>query len=77
MQTSKYLNLLIFQVGILRNNTLVAATDGVVICSTEKLNPYPDSPLYERVKNGMTIYRKFWNVYPTPVHAKFKLVSER
>lgn len=65
-----------FQVGIQRNNTLYALCDGTVVVSCEKLNPYPDSPLYQRIKDGMTIYKKFWNVYPTPVHAKFKLVSE-
>lgn len=47
----------------------------MVVISGEKLSPYPDSPLYERVKNGVEIYRKFYNVYPVPVHAKFKLVS--
>jgi len=51
-------------------------SDGKVVVSCEKLNPYPDSPLYQRVQDGMTIYKKFWNVYPTPLHAKFKLVSE-
>lgn len=65
-----------FQVGILKNNTLYALRDGIVVVSCEKLNPYPDSPLYERVQKGMVIYKKFWNIYPTPVHAKFKLVSE-
>lgn len=67
----------LLQVGIQRNNTLYALRDGIVVVSCEKLSPYPDSPLYERVRNGMTIYKKFWNVYPTAVHAKFKLVSEK
>ncbi|WAQ96745.1 hypothetical protein MAR_029435, partial [Mya arenaria] len=39
-------------------------------------NPYPDSPLYQRVKDGLNIYKNFYNIFPTPVHAKFKLVSE-
>jgi len=47
------------------------------VVSCEKLQPYPDSPLYERIKDGMTIYKKFYNIYPTPVHANFKLVSEK
>ncbi|KAH3864404.1 uncharacterized protein LOC127866857 [Dreissena polymorpha] len=63
-------------VGILRNNSLFALTDGIVKISCEKLQPFPNSPLYQRVQNGMTIYKKFYNIYPTPLHAKFKLVSE-
>ena len=63
------------QVGISKKNTLYALCDGVVVVSGEKLNPYPDSPLYERVKSGISIYKKFYHVYPVPVHAKFKLVS--
>lgn len=63
-------------VGIQKNNTLYALRDGIVVVSCEKLNPFPDSPLYERVKNGLEICKKFWNIYPTPVHPKFKLISE-
>ncbi|XP_052785056.1 50S ribosomal protein L27-like [Mya arenaria] len=63
-------------VGIQRNNTLFALTDGILCISSEKLQPYPDSPLYQRVKDGLNIYKNFYNIFPTPVHAKFKLVSE-
>lgn len=51
-------------------------SDGVMKISCEKLEPYPKSPLYKRVQEGMVIYRKFVNIFPIPVHAKFKLVSE-
>ena len=57
-------------------NTLTAAYDGVVVYSTEILNPYPDSPLYEHVQNGSVLQRRFLNVIPTPLHGKFKLMSE-
>ncbi|GFR96953.1 ribosomal protein L27 [Elysia marginata] len=58
------------------HNTLKAAYDGVVVYSTEKLNPYPDSPLYEHVQSGSVLQRRFMNVIPTPLHGKFRLVSE-
>lgn len=57
-------------------NTLRAAYDGVVVYSTEELNPYPDSPLYEHVQNGSVIQRRFLSVISTPLHGKFRLVSE-
>ncbi|RUS79227.1 hypothetical protein EGW08_013012 [Elysia chlorotica] len=63
-------------VSIDASNTLRAAYDGVVVYSTEVLNPYPDSPLYEHVQNGSFLQRRFLNIIPTPLHGKFRLVSE-
>ncbi|XP_061182596.1 large ribosomal subunit protein bL27m-like [Saccostrea echinata] len=63
-------------VDIDRTNRLIALTDGTVIVSCEKLNPYPNSPLYRPVQNGLEIYKKFFHVIPIPLKAKFKLVSE-
>ncbi|GFN94219.1 50S ribosomal protein l27-like [Plakobranchus ocellatus] len=57
-------------------NTLRAAYDGIVVYSTEVLDPYPDSPLFEHVQNGSVLQRRFLNVIPTPLHGKFRLVSE-
>ncbi|CAL1526818.1 unnamed protein product [Lymnaea stagnalis] len=58
------------------NWTLKAAYDGIVVISTESLNPYPDSPLYLPVQKGAIIQKKFFNIIPTPLHGKFKLISE-
>ena len=59
-----------------RDNTLYAMTDGKVVVTCEKLSPYPDSPLYEPVKSGVVILKKFFNVLSTPLHGKFRLVSQ-
>ena len=59
-----------------RDNTLYAMTDGKVVVTSEKLSPYPDSPLYEPVKAGVVIYKKFFNILSTPLHGKFRLVSQ-
>nr|XP_011423791.2 39S ribosomal protein L27, mitochondrial isoform X1 [Crassostrea gigas] len=59
-----------------RTNRLVAMEDGTVVVSCEKLNPYPQSPLYGAVQKGVTIYKKFFHVIPIPLKAKFKLVSQ-
>ncbi|XP_055894285.1 39S ribosomal protein L27, mitochondrial-like [Biomphalaria glabrata] len=56
--------------------TLKAAFDGIVVISTETLNPYPDSPLYLPVQKGAVLQKKFFHIIPTPLHGKFKLVSE-
>ena len=56
--------------------TLRAAYDGIVIISTESLNPYPDSPLYDPVQNGLVIQKKFFHIIPAPLHGKFRLLSE-
>lgn len=58
------------------NCTLTAAYDGILVLTTETLNPYPHSPLYTAVQNGAEIHKKFVNVIPTPIHGKFRLVSE-
>lgn len=58
------------------NCTLVAAYDGIVIVSTEKLEPYSDSPLYTPVQNGAEIHKKFVSVIPTPLQGKFRLISQ-
>ncbi|XP_064617833.1 large ribosomal subunit protein bL27-like [Liolophura sinensis] len=58
------------------DNTLTALEDGQVIVTCEKLSPYPDSPLYEPVSQGLTVYKKFFHVLPVPQHGKFKLVSQ-
>ncbi|KAK7111856.1 hypothetical protein V1264_011422 [Littorina saxatilis] len=59
-----------------RDNTLYSMTDGKVVVTCEKLAPYPDSPLYEPVKSGVVIYKKFFNILSTPLHGKFRLVSQ-
>ncbi|KAK6169047.1 hypothetical protein SNE40_020174 [Patella caerulea] len=59
-----------------RDNALHALRDGIVMVTSEVISPYPDSPLYTPVQSGLVIKKKFFNVYPTPLHAKFKLVSE-
>ncbi|XP_005108367.1 39S ribosomal protein L27, mitochondrial [Aplysia californica] len=56
--------------------TLRAAYDGIVVISTETLNPYPDSPLYAPTQNGLVLQKKFIHVIPTPLHGKFRLLSE-
>ncbi|XP_029639050.1 50S ribosomal protein L27 [Octopus sinensis] len=63
-------------VGLLRDKTLVALCDGKVMISHEYLDPFPDSPLYEPVKKGVLIRKKFFHVIPVPLHAKFRLVSQ-
>ncbi|KAL3876049.1 hypothetical protein ACJMK2_033934 [Sinanodonta woodiana] len=63
-------------VGIKDDNTLYALRDGKMLFSAEKLTPYPDSPLYERVKKGVVIYKRFMHIYPIPLHGKFRLVKE-
>lgn len=59
-----------------RDNTLYAMTDGKVVVTCEKLSPYPDSPLYEPVKSGVLIFKKFFNILSTPLHGKFRLLSQ-
>ena len=56
--------------------TLRAAYDGIVLITTESLNPYPDSPLYEPVQAGLNIQKKFFHIIPTPLHGKFRLISQ-
>ncbi|CAG5129376.1 unnamed protein product [Candidula unifasciata] len=56
--------------------SLRAAHDGIVVLTTEQLNPYPDSPLYQHIQNGFVMNKHFFSVIPTPLHGKFKLVSE-
>ncbi|XP_033738923.1 50S ribosomal protein L27-like [Pecten maximus] len=63
-------------VDISGNYTISAICDGKVIVSCERLNPKPDSPLFAPVQKGVVIYKKFFNVYPTPLHGKFRLVDE-
>ncbi|CAG2194853.1 large ribosomal subunit protein bL27m-like [Mytilus galloprovincialis] len=62
-------------VEIERTNRLVAMCDGTVMITTETLNPYQDSPLYAPVSQGTEIKRKFFHVYPIPLHGKFRLVN--
>ena len=64
-----------YQVEIERTNRLVAMCDGTVMITTETLNPYQDSPLYAPVSQGTEIKRKFFHVYPIPLHGKFRLVN--
>lgn len=58
------------------DNTLYSMTDGKVVVTCEKLAPFPNSPLYEPVKTGVVIYKKFFNILATPLHGKFRLVSQ-
>ncbi|XP_041362653.1 50S ribosomal protein L27-like [Gigantopelta aegis] len=59
-----------------RDNTLYAITDGKVLISAESLSPYPDSPLYGPVQNGLVIKKKFIHVLCPPLLGKFRLVSQ-
>lgn len=59
-----------------QDKTLIALRDGKVMASFEQLNPFPDSPLYEPVKQGVVIQKKFVHVLPIPLHAKFRLISQ-
>ena len=63
-------------VGLAGDNTLYALSDGKVIVSCEKLTPYPDSPLYEPIQSGLVVYKKFFHVVATPLHGKFRLLSQ-
>ena len=56
--------------------TLRAGVDGIVVITTDNLNPYPDSPLYEPVQAGLKIPKKFFHILPIPLHGKFRLISE-
>ncbi|ESP03768.1 hypothetical protein LOTGIDRAFT_230099 [Lottia gigantea] len=56
--------------------SLEAMCDGVVMITSEKLSPLPNSPLHDIVQSGTVINKKFYHVYRTPLHAKFKLVDE-
>lgn len=64
------------QVDLERTNRLVAMCDGVVMITTETLNPYPDSPLYGPVSQGIEIKKKFFHIRPIPLHGKFRLINE-
>ncbi|XP_013418094.1 uncharacterized protein LOC106179113 [Lingula anatina] len=63
-------------VGMGRDGTLYALDSGHVITSSEQLSPYPHSPLYEHVKEGNKITKKFWHVIPLPQKQTFKLKSQ-
>jgi len=41
----------------------------------EKLQPYPDSPLYEYVAAGNVVERKFVHVIPPTKQGNYKLVD--
>ncbi|OWF47982.1 39S ribosomal protein L27, mitochondrial [Mizuhopecten yessoensis] len=63
-------------VDISQNYTISAKCDGKVIVSCERLNPKPDSPLFAPVQKGVVIHKKFFNIYPVPLHGKFRLVDQ-
>ncbi|CAH1794330.1 unnamed protein product [Owenia fusiformis] len=62
-------------VGCAKNATLIALVPGTVKLSTEFVNPYPESPLYQPVKDGVIIKKTFVHVLPDPQHQRFKLKS--
>ncbi|KAF6017536.1 MRPL27 [Bugula neritina] len=57
------------------NMTLNAMVDGKVLITKEKLNPYPDSPIYSGVQNGEVIERVFVHVLPFKQENRFRLIS--
>ncbi|XP_069124770.1 large ribosomal subunit protein bL27m-like [Argopecten irradians] len=63
-------------VELTRDYTIKALCDGKVIVSCEQLNPKPDSPLFAPVQKGVVIHKKFFNIYPTELHGKFRLVDQ-
>jgi len=63
------------QVKIGTNMTLNAMVDGKVLITKEKLNPYPDSPIYSGVQNGEVIERVFVHVLPFKQENRFRLIS--
>jgi hypothetical protein len=46
------------------------------LITLEKLSPYPDSPLYEYVKAGNVVERKFIHVIAPPKKGKYNLVDQ-
>ncbi|VDP18659.1 unnamed protein product [Schistosoma margrebowiei] len=52
---------------------LVALSNGRFTISTEKLSPFPDSPLYDKVKDGEVIYKPFVHVIGDPIEPLYKL----
>ncbi|CAH8590217.1 unnamed protein product [Schistosoma turkestanicum] len=52
---------------------LVALSNGRFTISTEKLSPFPDSPLYNKVKDGEVIYKPFVHVISDPPEPVYKL----
>ncbi|CAH8615804.1 unnamed protein product [Schistosoma mattheei] len=52
---------------------LVALSNGRFTISTEKLSPFPDSPLYDKVKDGEVIYKPFVHVIGDPIEPIYKL----
>ncbi|KAK4476030.1 hypothetical protein MN116_001260 [Schistosoma mekongi] len=52
---------------------LVALSNGRFTISTEKLSPYPDSPLYDKVKEGEAIYKPFVHVISDAIEPIYKL----
>lgn len=52
---------------------LIAMCNGRFTISTEKLNPFPDSPLYDDVQNGEEIVKPFVHVLRDLPEPMFKL----
>merc|ERR1711868_31239 len=63
-------------VGCGRDCTLFALVPGHVIITTEQLKPRPESPLYDAVKNGRVVKKRFYNIIPEEQKPLFKLVSQ-
>lgn len=57
------------------NRSLKALVPGHVIISLEKVQPYPDSPLYEYVSAGNLVERKFLNVIPFERKGNYKFIE--
>lgn len=70
--------LLCTQVGFGRNGTLFAMEAGKVVVTCEKMDPYWDHTWIQRIyghRKGQSMYKKYFNIIPTPQHNRFKLVE--
>lgn len=66
------------QVGFGRNGTLFAMEAGKVVVTCEKMDPYWDHTWIQRIyghRKGQSMYKKYFNIIPTPQHNRFKLVE--
>lgn len=55
------------------NHTIKSRIAGHVLITLEKLQPYPDSPLYEYVSSGNFVERKFIHVIASPKQGNYGL----
>ena len=57
------------------NHTLKSRFSGHVLITLEKLQPSPDSPLYEYVNAGNVVERKFIHVIAPPKQGSYELIE--